>query len=286
MEDTIGKVDLKAQGNAAFAEGNFDNAIALYTKAIEESETPSAVLYTNRAAAWINLGQLEKALEDADSAISIDQTWLKAYYRKATALERLGDSGGVYSTWVRAKANCGESQSLKAQLNSATNKWLKVMKITAVKSVDDFLQRYKLLKTSRERLSTMAHFWNISTLEERYTLFSFFLAVISGNGKTTGLLENISADILPPLPMDNYSDLPSTDIQPWCDYYTTLTGQDKTLLMKGIWDLLSSAEQTTVVNDLKVFVTAAVNNAQVLHAAKDDDVLDSNMGNELNQLRE
>ena len=39
---------------------------------------------------------------------------------------------------------------------------------------DDFVRRYQMLTDVRERLSTLAHFWNESQEEERLDHFKFF----------------------------------------------------------------------------------------------------------------
>jgi hypothetical protein len=58
----------------------------------------------------------------------------------------------------------------------------------------------------RERLFAMATFWNESSPEERHSVFSRFLAIISGSGKgVTG--SDFPAEQMVCLPMDNYEDL-------------------------------------------------------------------------------
>ena len=45
-----------------------------------------AVYYSNRSAAYFNLEEFEKSLQDANVALTLDSKYLKAYNRKASAL--------------------------------------------------------------------------------------------------------------------------------------------------------------------------------------------------------
>ncbi|XP_071690145.1 uncharacterized protein [Rutidosis leptorrhynchoides] len=79
---------LKEEGNAYFKAGNYLKAAAVYTQAIKKDpENPT--LYSNRAAAFLNLVKLQKALSDAETTISLNPTWEKGYFRKGCVLEAL-----------------------------------------------------------------------------------------------------------------------------------------------------------------------------------------------------
>lgn len=71
------------------AEKEYDNAIDLYTKAIELVPT-SAVYYANRSLAHLRLESFGSALEDGISAVKSDPSYLKGYYRRAAAQMSLG----------------------------------------------------------------------------------------------------------------------------------------------------------------------------------------------------
>jgi tetratricopeptide (TPR) repeat protein len=53
-------------------------------------EPSNALLYTNRAAAYLMLTKYKEAIQDCDQALSLDSKCAKAYLRKATALKGLG----------------------------------------------------------------------------------------------------------------------------------------------------------------------------------------------------
>lgn len=71
------------------SDGHFDEAVELYTKAIELCET-EAVYYANRSFAYLKTELYGGALSDASKAIEIDPKYSKAYYRRATANMALG----------------------------------------------------------------------------------------------------------------------------------------------------------------------------------------------------
>lgn len=76
--------DLKARGNAAFAAARYDEAIDLYSRALDGAPT-SHVLYSNRAAAYLARrlpGDALNAISDANHAIRLDESFAKAYHRK------------------------------------------------------------------------------------------------------------------------------------------------------------------------------------------------------------
>lgn len=76
----------KAKGNASFAAGDFAKAVSHYGMAIRLSPTPSAVLYSNRAAAFGGMAYWGKSLDDADMAIKLEPKWAKAHARRGAAL--------------------------------------------------------------------------------------------------------------------------------------------------------------------------------------------------------
>ena len=68
----------KADGNEAFQNGDFDAAIACYTKAITKDDTNPSY-FTNRAMTYINMSQFQKAVEDTERAIKLNPQFLRAY---------------------------------------------------------------------------------------------------------------------------------------------------------------------------------------------------------------
>ena len=81
----VDKVErLKADANRSLMEKRPIEACGIYAEAI--AIQPSAVLHSNRAAAYLRLGRWQQAIDDADAALKLDGTYAKAWYRKAKAL--------------------------------------------------------------------------------------------------------------------------------------------------------------------------------------------------------
>ena len=71
---------LKAQGNAKMSSKEYDAAIDLYTQAIAKDGT-NAVYYSNRAAAYSSKGDHQNAVNDAEKALEVDPSFVRAYHR-------------------------------------------------------------------------------------------------------------------------------------------------------------------------------------------------------------
>jgi Asp-tRNA(Asn)/Glu-tRNA(Gln) amidotransferase A subunit family amidase len=84
----------KEKGNQAFKEKLWQKAIGLYSEAIKLSDN-NATYYSNRAAAYLELGGFLQAEEDCTKAITLDKKNVKAYLRRGTAREMLGDCKGA-----------------------------------------------------------------------------------------------------------------------------------------------------------------------------------------------
>lgn len=78
--------ELRAAGNKAFTNKEYDEAIQLYTAALELSDSNAHLLYSNRSAAFLFKGEHEKAIEDAQKCLDLKPDWSKAYFRMGKAL--------------------------------------------------------------------------------------------------------------------------------------------------------------------------------------------------------
>ncbi|KAK3558469.1 hypothetical protein QTP86_018124 [Hemibagrus guttatus] len=83
---------LKEEGNNLFKNGDVQGALSCYTKALKLTETESekAVLYRNRCACYLKLNDYNKAKADASKALETDPGDIKARFRRAQALHKLG----------------------------------------------------------------------------------------------------------------------------------------------------------------------------------------------------
>uniref|UniRef100_A0A7N0VIS8 Uncharacterized protein n=1 Tax=Kalanchoe fedtschenkoi TaxID=63787 RepID=A0A7N0VIS8_KALFE len=92
---------LKEKGNELFKSGNYLKAAATYTQAIK-LDSSNATLYSNRAAAFLNLVKLNKALADAETAISLSPHWEKGYFRKGCVLEAMEKFNDALAAFQKA----------------------------------------------------------------------------------------------------------------------------------------------------------------------------------------
>ncbi|XP_061604836.1 dnaJ homolog subfamily C member 7 [Phyllopteryx taeniolatus] len=98
----------KEEGNKAFKEGSFDAAYILYSEALTidpNNIKTNAKLYCNRATVGAKLKKVEQAIEDCTKAVKLDETYIKAYLRRAQCYmdteqyeEAVHDYDKVYQT--------------------------------------------------------------------------------------------------------------------------------------------------------------------------------------------
>eukprot|EP00898_Chlorokybus_atmophyticus_P004709 jgi/Chlat1/5239/Chrsp33S05086 len=97
---------LKAEGNAAYSQGDYERASSLYLQALEMAppDAPQRAIYhCNRAACLLQMEQYANAAKECSSAIKIDASYVKAYIRRANAYEKLDDIDKVYEDWKKVK---------------------------------------------------------------------------------------------------------------------------------------------------------------------------------------
>ena len=80
--------NLKAQGNVFLGECKYSLAVQKYTDALALKQT--AVYYSNRAQAYIKQESYGLAIADANAAIALEPSYIKAYYRRGSANFALG----------------------------------------------------------------------------------------------------------------------------------------------------------------------------------------------------
>ncbi|KAG2305092.1 hypothetical protein Bca52824_033743 [Brassica carinata] len=80
----------KEKGNQAFKEKQWQKAIGLYSEAIKLNDS-NGTYYSNRAAAYLELGSFCQAEDDCTKALTLDKKNIKAYLRRGTAREMLGN---------------------------------------------------------------------------------------------------------------------------------------------------------------------------------------------------
>lgn len=81
--------ELKNQGNVAFQNQRYEEAVKLFTQAIE-LDASNHVFWSNRSASFAGMARWHEALEDAEHCVSLKPEWAKGYTRVGLALFKLG----------------------------------------------------------------------------------------------------------------------------------------------------------------------------------------------------
>jgi len=107
----------KAEGNKHFQEGNFEEALDSFTKAISEDQS-NHVLYSNRSGTYVNLELFELAIADANQTIKLNPSWPKGYSRLGTALFKNGQFDEAEAAYEEGLKLDPENPALKDGLKS------------------------------------------------------------------------------------------------------------------------------------------------------------------------
>ncbi|XP_059632480.1 uncharacterized protein LOC132275102 [Cornus florida] len=115
MKMAESEVSLKDQGNEFFKSGNYLKAAALYTQAIKKDPS-NPTLYSNRAAAFLHLVKLNKALADAETTITLKPDWEKGYFRKGCVLEAMEQYDDALAAFERALQHNPQSSEVSKKI--------------------------------------------------------------------------------------------------------------------------------------------------------------------------
>ncbi|KAM3533345.1 hypothetical protein MY4038_003352 [Beauveria bassiana] len=109
--------ELKALGNKAIADKNFDDAIDKFTQAIA-IQPENHILYSNRSAAYASKKEWDLALKDAEKTTEIKPDWAKGWGRKGAALHGKGDLLGANDAYEEGLKHDANNAQLKSGLAS------------------------------------------------------------------------------------------------------------------------------------------------------------------------
>ncbi|XP_060781724.1 stress-induced-phosphoprotein 1 [Neoarius graeffei] len=112
VKDNVTKsMELAVMGNKYAQTGNLDMAVKYFTDAIKHN--PQEVkLFGNRSFCYEKMQQYEKALIDADIALSLNPTWIKGLYRKGKALvglKRYYEASLTYKEVLKIDSSCTDA---------------------------------------------------------------------------------------------------------------------------------------------------------------------------------
>ena len=164
-DERLTHAEHKENGNTAYKAKDYRGAIMHYTLAIETAASLSspqstekistvdndtlATYYNNRAAAATMILQYDDALQDCESILSFNPTFIKAYTRKAKVLTLVGKL---------SEANDTYNQAISLMENSsATNN------INATQEIATFLSLQKDVKTLQQRVTLIESLMQIKT---------------------------------------------------------------------------------------------------------------------------
>lgn len=82
----------------------WENSITLWTHAIVKEPGKAAVAYKNRGLSFYEMGQFGKAIEDYNSAIDLDPSYLHAYNNRGLAFSRVGQFDRAIADYDKAIA--------------------------------------------------------------------------------------------------------------------------------------------------------------------------------------
>ncbi|KAG5191172.1 hypothetical protein JKP88DRAFT_271351 [Tribonema minus] len=105
----------KAEGNAAFKAGDYRKAIEKYGEAIA-IDPANHTYWSNRSASYAGLDMWEQSRDDAKQCVTVDKTFVKGYFRMATAQKNLNELEGARDTLNRGLAVEPRNADLKKNL--------------------------------------------------------------------------------------------------------------------------------------------------------------------------
>ncbi|XP_028273839.1 tetratricopeptide repeat protein 28 [Parambassis ranga] len=109
------------RSNQACQQGEFALAVRLYSEALT-ADPQNCILYSNRSAAYLRLGQYSTALDDAIKARLINPKWPKAYFRQGVALQYLGRHADALAAFASGLAQDPKSLQLLVGMVEAAMK--------------------------------------------------------------------------------------------------------------------------------------------------------------------
>ncbi|XP_042514629.1 U-box domain-containing protein 70 [Macadamia integrifolia] len=142
-------VSLKDQGNDFFKAGNYLKAAALYTQALKKDPS-NPTLYSNRAAAFLHLVKLNKALADAETTISLNPQWEKGYFRKGCvleAMERYDDALAAFQVALQHNPQSTEVSKKMKKLSQLSRDKKRVQELEQIRTNIDIQKHLDPLKS-------------------------------------------------------------------------------------------------------------------------------------------
>lgn len=204
----------------------------------------------------LRLGKYELALQDAESAIVADPSYVKGYHRKGSALRKLGrlrEALEVYTDDVPAKEH-GSAWLIK-EIAIVKSEIVAASRVHPCNTLDEWILTFTCLPDPRQRLHCLAIFWNASTEQERHDIFSKFLeriSVVSTDTAHTGIkASDFPTSSMIPLPIDNYTDLVPEEA--WLKFWGRQSSSARVETCEQMWLVISPEERDIIIEDMRHF---------------------------------
>ncbi|ONK74352.1 uncharacterized protein A4U43_C03F5350 [Asparagus officinalis] len=162
-----GGASLKDQGNEFFKAGNYLKAAALYTQAIK-LDPSNPTLYSNRAAAFLHLVKLNKALVDAETTIKLNPQWEKGHFRKGCVLEAMERHEDAIISFQEALKFNPKSLEVSKKIKRLTQLAIEKKQAEERESIRSSVDMRKYLDPLRSEISG-----KLGAVEESEEFFSF-----------------------------------------------------------------------------------------------------------------
>lgn len=143
----------KEEGNQAFKDGNYELAYRLYSEALSidpNNIKTNAKLYCNRGTVNAKLKKLDEAIDDCTNAVKLDDTYIKAYLRRAqcyTDTEQYEEAVRDYEKVYQTESTKEHKHLLKnAQLELKKSKrkdYYKILGVNKNASEDEIKKAYR-----------------------------------------------------------------------------------------------------------------------------------------------
>ncbi|XP_061350101.1 TPR repeat-containing thioredoxin TTL1-like [Gastrolobium bilobum] len=171
---------LKSMGNEAYKQGKFEEALALYDRAIA-LDSKTATYHCNKSAALIGLGRFQEAIFECQESIRLEPSYNRAYNRLATIYFRLGEAEKALdcnqSTSDADSVLVFQAHALQNHLNKCiearkVNEWSVILKETqsAISLGADSAPQVYALQT--EALLKLLRYQEAYTIYEKMPKFS------------------------------------------------------------------------------------------------------------------
>jgi len=140
-ERTSKAADFKSRGNDAYKAKKYELAAELYTRAIDSAARPDAMFFSNRSACYLYFKppRHDLVVQDCNSALAIDKTYVKPLARRANAHEALGNlqealndftAAVILDRFQTAPNNAALDRVLKALAQQTAAETIKVNSVT------------------------------------------------------------------------------------------------------------------------------------------------------------